>query len=229
LDILSITDLSWLDKMLKNLYKILFSTSVLLIALCITVSAQQKGKIVSGDYENLLIGVNAQGELTGYFDEGTGDDGNGDHLFTCTFFIYGEKETGGIYKVKTWYPEFPDDVIEGELKFIENGGKKSVNMHLDGEHGGCWNVTPGLKKKEGVDFELSSTGSFESVRMISPKRVYLFKSFDAKATQKIYIVKNDAVRVLQTKGDRAEIDFVNDNGRTTKGWMKTKDFYALAP
>jgi hypothetical protein len=215
--------------MLKFHHKILLSASALLFVLCLNVSAQQKNKIVSGDYEGLLIGVNSQGELTGYYNSGTGDDGYGNPRFTCTFFIYGEKETGGKYKVKTWHPEYPDEVVEGELKYVENKGKPGVNMYLDGEHGGCWNVAPVLKEKGGVSYDLTSAGKWESIRMISPKRVYLFKSFDAKAPQKIYIVKNDVVRILQTKGDLAEINFINDRGKATKGWMMSKDFYALAP
>jgi hypothetical protein len=215
--------------MLKKFNK--FLVFIALTLLCFAapndVSAQDENKIVSGDYESLILGVNSKGDLTGYFNEGTGDDGNGNPRFTCTFFIYGAKETGGIYKIKTWYPEFPEEVVEGELKFVKVGIKNGVNIKLDGEHGGCWNVVPVLKDESGVDFSLSSEGNWESVRMISPKRAYLFKSFDAGAPQKIYIVKNDVVRVLQIKGDMAEISYHSANGKTIKGWVKTTNFYRM--
>jgi hypothetical protein len=188
------------------------------------VSAQSKGKIVSGDYDTLTLGVDSEGELTGYFSDATGLDEKGNPRFTCSFFIYSAKESNGVYKIKTWYPEFPDEVVEGELKAIENG----VNIKLDGEHGGCWNVAPALKDENGVNFTLNSTGNWESVRLVSMKRVYLFKSFDAGAPQKIYIVKNDVVNVLQTKGDMAEISYTNGT-KTTKGWIKTSGFYGLKP
>lgn len=207
----------------------IFFTLILIFAFQIYVLAQNDKKVVSGEYESLTLGVNSAGELTGYFNEGTGDDGKGNPRFTCTFFIYGAKETGGIYKIKTWYPEFPEEVVEGELKFVKVGIKKGVNIKLDGEHGGCWNVAPVLKEESGVDFSLSNEGIWESVRMISPNRAYLFKSFDAGAPQKIYVVKNDVVKVLQTKGDMAEISYSNSRGKTTKGWIEKKEFYGLEP
>ncbi len=207
---------------MKNQFKTLFSIAILLIVFSISVVA--KGKIVSGTYDSLLIGVNAQGELTGYFNEELGSK----PVRSCTFFIFGEKEINGKYKVKTWYPGMPDN-IEGELTYVEKDGKKSINLLLNSDHGGCVNVGREDLSKNGGNFEFTSAGNWESIRLVSSERVYLFKSFNAKAPQKIYIVKEDVVRVLQTKGDRVEINFINDNGRATKGWMKTKDFYALTP
>lgn len=217
--------------MFKNFSKIsILSAFVFLAVSCQTVlMAQEKEKIVSGDYENLVIGVNTKGELTGYFNESTGVDDEGNPRFTCAFFIYGAKETGGIYKIKTWFPEYPEDVIEGELKFVEVGVKDGVNIKLDGEHGGCWNVAPVLKDEKGLDFSLSSEGDWESVRLVSPKKVWLFKSIDAGAPQKIFVDKNDAVKVFQTKDGWAEVRYASPTGRTAYGWMKTSDFYALEP
>ncbi len=206
------------------------TAAILVISSCqLIVSAQEKSKIVSGDYESLIIGVNANGELTGYFSDSTGVDEDGNPRFSCTFFIYGAKETGGIYRIKTWFPEFPEDVIEGELKFVEVGVKNGVNIKLEGEHDGCMNVTPFLKEEKGLDFSLSSAGNWESVRMISPKRVWLFKSIDAGAPQKIFVDKNDAVKVLQTKNGWAEVRYSDPNGRSAAGWMKISDFYGLEP
>ena len=210
---------------MKNQFKTLLSISILLIVLSISVVA--KGKIVSGNYDSLLIGVNAQGVLTGYLDYKFGAAPG-----SCTFFIYGEKEINGKYKVKTWYPGNPDDpdgVIEGELTYVEKDGKKSINLRLDSDPRTCDWVGMGDLSKNGKNFEFTSAGNWESIRLVSSERVYLFKSFNAKAPQKIYIVKKNVVRVLRTKGDRVEINFINDNGRATKGWMMPKDFYALAP
>ncbi|MEZ5426144.1 MAG: hypothetical protein R2747_07765 [Pyrinomonadaceae bacterium] len=209
--------------------KLLLIAAIFLLAAGVGVRAQKKTAIASGNYGSLVLGVDPEGVLTGYFMEGTGDDGNGNPRFTCAFFIRGEKRKDGGFDVETWYPEDPADVIKGELKPADAGGKTGVNLHLDGEHGGCWNVAPMLKEDGGVDFEMTSAGSWESIRVVSPARVYLFKSSGAKAPQKIYLVKGDVVRILQTKGDRAEISYTNDKGRTTNGWMETGDFFPLFP
>lgn len=190
-------------------------------------AAQDSEKIASGDYGSLIIAVNAKDELTGYFDERTGDDGHGRPRFSCAFFIYGEKQPDGTFRISTWYPGLAEDeVITGKLKY---SGKARVNIKLDGEHGGCWNVAPSLKEKEGVDFDLESAGRWEGVRMIAPSKAYFFMSPQAGAPQKIYVVRNDAVRVLSIKGEWAEVGFVGANGRTTKGWMKDENFYSIKP
>lgn len=210
-----------------------FSIFIALLVTCFVfqteILSQEKEKIVSGDYESLTLGVDSKGVLTGYFSEGTGDDGEGNPQFTCKFFIYGTKDKSGIYKIKTWYPEFPDEVVGGILKFSEVGIKKGVNITLDGEHGGCANVAPQFKEESGIDFSLSTAGDWQSVRMISAKRVWLFKSIDAGAPQKIYVDKNDAVKVFQTKKGWAEIRYSNADGRTAYGWMKVTEFYGLKP
>lgn len=216
--------------MFKNFKISVFAASFLLVFACqINVSAQEKAKIVSGDYDTLILGINPGGELTGYFNESTGVDDEGNSRFNCTFFIYGAKETGGVYKIKTWFPESPEEVVEGELKYKKSLGNHGVNIKLKGEHGGCWNVAPTLKDEEGLDFTLNSKGNWEGIRIISSKRVYLFKSVDAGAPQKIFVDKNDIVKVFQTNGDWAEIRYASPNGRNAYGWMKISDFYALEP
>jgi hypothetical protein len=211
-------------------------TSIFVIAVtaalsCIaSVRAQDGGKIVSGTYDSLLIAVDAKGGLTGYFDEGTGDNGRGRPQFTCTFFISGDKQPDGSYRISTWHPGVKEDeVVQGVLKFSGKSGKTSVNMRLDAEHGGCWNVAPALKEKVGIDFDLDSSAKWEGIRMIAPNRAWLFISPEAGAPQKIYVVKNDAVRILSETGEWAEISFVNAARQTTRGWLKNESFYPIKP
>lgn len=192
--------------------------------------AQARGSIASGDYDSMMIAVDSKGELTGYFNEGTGDDGSGHPRFSCTFFIYGEKQVGGDYRIFTWYPGEPgSDIVAGTLRLVGKGSKTRVNLWLEGEHGGCWNVAPGLKEEGGVDYELTTPAKWEGIRVISPARAYFFMSPEAKAPQKIFVVKNDPVRIVSLKGDWAEVSFTNDSGKTTQGWVKSSDFYPVKP
>lgn len=183
--------------------------------------------VVSGEYEDLLLAVGKDGVLTGYFHQGTGDDGKGNPRFTCTFFIRGSSEDGGRYELRTWHPAFPDEVISGELTFSDADGRKAVNLRLHGEHGGCWNVAPVLKEDDGVDFELTKTGDWQSLRMVSANRAYFHTSADAKTRGRGYVVKNDVVRAVRMSGDWVEAVFIGKDGKTSRGWLQAKDFYSI--
>lgn len=219
--------------MAKNFFKFGFSILFLLLVLIAAHSAifaQKKSEIASGEYEPIVLAVNAEGELTGYLEEGAGYYEKDDLLNSCRFFIHGERQADGTYKIMTWYPsDAGDKVVEGELKAVNADGKKLINLHLNGNHNGCWRVSPSLKETEGEDYKLTTAANWESIRVVSAAKTFFYASAQAKTPQKVFVVKNDVVRVLQTKGDAAEVSFVNDKGKTTKGWIKTKDFYATAP
>ena len=188
-------------------------------------AAQAKEKIASGDYGSLIIGIDAENSLTGYFNEATGIDEKGNASFTCSFFISGASDGKGGFDIRTWYPEDPDEVVEGVLRRSDSGS--AINIKLEGEHGGCWNVAPDLKDESGLDFTLTKKGDWIAVRVVSSKRVYLFKSIDAGAPQKIFVENGEVVQVLETHGDWAKIKFVSPGGRSAYGWMKKSEFYGL--
>ncbi len=190
------------------------------------VSAQS---VVSGEYEDLVLAVSRDGVLTGYFNQGTGDDGRGNPRFSCTFFMRGTSEGSGRYEVTTWHPAFPDEVIMGELILSESDGRRSVMLRLHGEHGGCWNVAPMLKDDEGVEFELTKEGKWESLRMVASARAYFHASANARSRQRSYVVKNDLVRVMRISDGWAEVAYVAPGGNASQGWLQDKDLYPIAP
>ncbi len=216
--------------MMKNFSKFNLSFLILvfvLVAANSTVFAQKSSSIVSGEYGSILLGVDSNGKLTGYFSEGTGEGIGGKPQFSCEFFISGDKQTDGNYKIKTWYPG-DKDVIGGELKLVEENGKKSVNLKLDSEHGGCGNVNPMISRGDGETFELTEVGNWESIRVVSAKKGYFYVSEKTKAPQKIWVIRKDVVRVSQTKGEKANVTFVSDKGRKKSGWINTRDFYDVS-
>lgn len=203
---------------------------VRIFALVVLITGLAAGqKIVSGEYEDLVLGVAKDGILTGYFSQGTGDDGSGNPRFTCTFVMRGSSEDGGRYEVVTWHPAFPDEVITGEVMLSESGGRISITLRLHGEHGGCWNVAPLLKEDEGVEFELTRQGEWESLRMISATRAYFYSSADARRRGRSYIVKNDPIRVIRSSGNWVEAMYVGTGGKVSRGWLQAKDLYPIEP
>lgn len=205
-------------------FRLIFAVLVLAVA-----AMALPGPIKSGEYGSLLIGVAADGTLTGHFRETTGMDDKGRPRFTCAFMIRGEASEDGFYRVRTWHPEFRDEVIEGELSVFESDGISGLRLKLEGEHGGCWNVAPMLKEDEGVEFELTSPGDWSEVRMISTAKAYFHSSADAKTKGRAFVVKNDVVRIAGSRSGWSEAIFKSDSGRTTRGWLKTDELYPANP
>jgi hypothetical protein len=198
----------------------------LLFPFILLFAAAAAGQIrtLSGNYEGLMIGIDPDGHLTGYFDQATGDDGKGNPRFTCRFLIRGEEAGGGRYKILTWHPASPDEVIEGELRSLDAG--RSLNIRLFGEHGGCWNVSPELKADAGVDMDLSEAGEWKAVRVVSAEKAYFHRSANNRNKLRSFLVRKDTVGVLNTKGAWLEVTFTAPNGRKTTGWMRASVFYS---
>lgn len=201
----------------------------LVFCLLFSASIAAQSAIESGNYGSLNIAVDGKGVLTGHFREGTGDDGKGNPRFVCSFFIRGQRVDEGRFEIKTWHPEFPDEVIDGEVTASETDGRKGLTMRLDGEHGGCWNVAPVLKEPEGVEFDLIKALNSTSVRMVASPKAYFHASASTKAKQRAFVVKNDSVSVIAVKGDWAEVVFSGDAGKETRGWMPISSFYKIEP
>ena len=206
-----------------------FRSIFAVLVLAVAASAVAAQSVKSGEYGSLLIGVAADGTLTGHFRETTGMDDKGRPRFTCSFVIRGESGDDGFYRIKTWHPEFREEVIEGELSFVEMEGRSGLRLKLEGEHGGCWNVAPMLKEDEGVEFELTSPGDWTEIRMAKAAKAYFHSSADAKSKGRAFIVKNDVVRISEIRAGWAAAIFKYDTGRTTRGWLKTDELYPAAP
>lgn len=199
---------------------------LVLSAVAATASAFAQPAVRSGDYDGLLIGVDKSGVLTGYFNQGTGDDGKGSPRFTCTFFIRGTPAGEGRFEIRTWHPGFPAEAVEGELRATENDGKPGVNLRLFGEHGGCWNVAPVLKEEEGLDLELAYRGEWTAIRIVSSARAYFHDSPNVKAKRSAYLVKGDPVKVLFESEGWLEVVFLGPSQRSARGWLLAKDLYS---
>ncbi len=206
--------------------KTIFFAIVLAISVQ-TIVAQQT--IRSGDYGSLVIGANEKGKLTGYFNESTGLNDKGRPQFTCSFLIVGESGDGESISVKTWHPVMGGEVINGTLSTYERDGKTGVNLKLDSNHGGCANVAPTLKDDEGQDFSLTTAGTWYEVRMISAAKSFFYTKADIRSKGKAFVVKNQVVRVFDEQGVLAQATYVNDSGKSTRGFLKTDDLYSIEP
>jgi hypothetical protein len=111
--------------------------------------------------------------------------------------------------------------IGGVISFRAN----SLTLTLQSRPGGCQYL---MGEDASFDQELSARHDWRAVRVIRGARAYFYDAPKEKTRRKAFAVKDDGVGVLRIEQDWAEVEFVGDE-RTTRGWMKTSDFYPDAP
>lgn len=203
-----------------------FFFQLFLLAIFAVGSAAAQGRIVSGDYGTLVIGIDAKGRLTGHFAEALGVEDNGKPRFTCSFLLQAEKATDdGSYNVMTWHPNSPAEPIFGTLRPTGDG----VVLKLDGSHGGCSMAAPDIASDEGQSFELVRAGNWIGAGWVRSPKAFFHISASAAARGKAFIVKDDRIVIYAKRGGWVEAEYTNESGRTTRGWLKLDDLYPDEP
>ncbi|MFO1463278.1 MAG: hypothetical protein U1F66_05840 [bacterium] len=184
----------------------------------------------SGVYGELTLGYDPQSQtLSGYYQNGTGQDASGQGpLFSCIFALLGKRQGEG-FAVQTWFPGEgkAQQVISGRLQFLAGAGAEpgSVRLKLDEEPGGCGMVDPDLAKAEGSQRTLDTPGSWTAVRVVSAKRAHFYGSPEAVAPRKTYVVRGDGLRVWEQKPGWVLAEFEGRN----RGWIQEKDLFPTRP
>lgn len=174
---------------------------------------------ISGNYDGLLIGVDRQGTVTGYFESSTG---NGQ--FNCIFFFTG-KLGSSTTRVDSWFPgdRDPKEVISGTIAALVEEGMSAVRVTLKEEHGGCWNVQHFAS--EPASFKLTEEGAWQSVRVVSAKRSYFYNDSSGARARKAYVVQGNALRVFELQSGWVRAEYINPEGKRTQGWISERDLY----
>ncbi len=186
--------------------------------------------LVSGEYDAMVIGFEpSSGRITGYFEEGTGlDPKTQEPLFHCIFYLSGKAEGVPPWPVATWFPgDAKPEVIPGTLAPGVEGGRTVLRVKLREEHGGCWNVRH-FADPEGAELDLLAPGDWKSVR-VAGRRVSLRPEPSAGARRKAYVVRGDVLRVFEERQGWLLAEYVNANGKKTRGWVKAGDVFPDAP
>jgi hypothetical protein len=194
--------------------------------LSLTIFGQTQPKLVSGEYGEFIIGVDPDGDLTGYYESSTGAG-----KFNCIFYLRG-KLNGDSARITTWFPD-EKETINGTLKPLIKEGQAGFNIKLAAEPGGCWNVNPNLDDDQGYIEFLGQAGTWSAVRVVSAERAYFYINPKARAPQKIYVVKGNAVQVYKQEKGWVEVVYYgkclnNDCSKRqiTRGWLKEKDLFS---
>jgi hypothetical protein len=175
-----------------------------------------------GDYGDLILGIDtAAQEFTGYYNSGTGDNGQGSPQFSCSFYIKGKIKKGeNSSPVESYFPETPGDKILGLLRI-----GSSITISLKSEHGGCANVTQFADKAAPATFDLIKTYPWKSVRIVKSDKAF-FWTPASKKHGKSYLVKGDSVGVREEKDEYVNADFRTAKGKLISGWVLESDLYS---
>ena len=180
-------------------------------------------RIVSGVYEDsLLIGFDpATGVVSGYFNEERGEQPS----FSCIFYLKGPLQ-GAEAPIETWFPETPaDDVVKGRLAVSAQG---RLQIGLQQEHGGCWNVQHFADSKDPAEFSLHAARPWRSIAVVKSGKAYFFDTPASPAHRKAYLVKGDGVGVRAARPGWLQVDFVG-GARQVSGWIRQSDVYPARP
>lgn len=184
---------------------------------------------VSGSYESAFtIGIDTAGTLTGWFENFTGwDEQTKSPRFSCAFFMYGTFQDS-LYRITTWFPgeTEKDGFIPGTASFKLENGKPALRVHLEREHGGCWNVFP-LSELNQSSLPLLTRGTWQGVRVVKSTRAYFHSQPESASQGKAYCVAGDAVRVYAEQTGWAECGF--QGKKLVRGWLKVSDLHSPTP
>lgn len=162
-----------------------------------------------GVYETLLLAVDKNGAVTGYYYEELGQS-------RCRFFVKGNAKQG-LAKLVAWEHE----PISGELK----AGADEVILTVKGarDFSGCGMVMmPEIDT--GVSYSLVAKAPWSELRSIASAKAYFYSEAKADKQLKSYLVKGDVVGVVASQGEWLQIDYRSpSNGKISRRWIYSRD------
>ncbi|PIB52666.1 hypothetical protein [Pseudomonas sp. 2995-1] len=166
----------------------------------------------SGKYEGLMLAVTPEHQVEGFYTESMGEG----VTRSCAFYLQGKPDA-----LITWL----DDAYPGSVAPSSDG--VTLTVEEGRQHPGCINV---LMPEIATGLDLTQTASKKWIGLVtvSADKAYLQKTPGAKAAKRPYIVKNDVVGVLAFKDGWAQVEFINAEDRSFKGWITQDQYSRLA-
>jgi hypothetical protein len=200
---------------MRNGHVFLATFALLVAACCCFNQAFSQTQLTSGIYEGLMLAVDKQGAVSGYYRESQGSG----VTKTCSFYLLGQEE-GDQVDLLTWNIEtFP-----GSLQTAEQGVVLRIEKGRD--HPGCGSVLPPLIS-QGLLLDRVAAADWTSLRRVIAK-TFLFLKPDKKAKSRTYVVMGDLVGVFSQSGDWLRVEYVNGQTRVG-GWIRAADALELRP
>jgi len=184
-------------------------TFIAVVPCIFTGAALAQTRLRSGVYEGLMLAVDSQGAVSGYFREGQGIG----VTKTCSFYLSGREKGNQANVVTRSVEAFP-----GTLKAADQGVILQIANGRD--HPGCASVLPSLIS-EGMLLDLDAKADWTSLRRVIAKKSYLFQKPNARKGRS-YLVMGDVVGVLSKSRDWLSVEYGNE-GKRVRGWIHAAD------
>lgn len=182
-----------------------------LAGLLVSVTPTLKSGIYDGQ---LQIGLDPASQVvTGYFSSATGGG-----QFTCQFLFSGKLEENGAAIVTSDIRNSPEEPIPGRLEASGN----RVTLRLSKDPGGCWNVQHFADKADPAMFELAASKAWLALRQVAAKKAFFRDRPDDAARRHSYVVRGDAVAILQRSGNWVQVEYQSIDKPVT-GWIRSDE------
>ena len=198
----------------------------LLLAFVFVPPCYAETDVLPGDYGALWVGFNPDTRIiTGYYENYTGwDEETGQAQFSCIFYLHGKIEGDPPYRITTWYPSTqPEEIIAGQLNVSETNDYYLLSIHLDEEHGGCWNVEH-FADAAAAEFTLEEESPWREIRVIAAEQAFLHDAPEAEKKTTHALVKDTAIGVLDARPGWVYTETWQDE-QMIKGWIRSEDLY----
>lgn len=192
-----------------------------LLGLLFWVSAQAAPQVRSGYYGPMMLGVENEAHISGYFYDALGwDNDTKKPRFVCAFFFQATLNKGTKdYQVDSWSP---DGKVHIPGRLSKSGSE--VELYLSKHHGGCGNVRHFTIKDSPASFKLTETAPWLSVRGVKASKAHFYSKPHPKSRVASYLIQGDPVQVLKRKGKWVYVEYIGTSGITT-GWVNATDLY----
>jgi hypothetical protein len=173
-------------------------------------------RLESGVFEGLMLAVDEQGLVTGYYQE---DQGEG-VTKRCSFFLTGQAGTETI-PIVTWRNE----VFAGTLQ----AGDRAVRLQIEQgrEHPGCAAVLlPQIAS--GISLDRVAEARWTTLRRIAAYRSHFHAEPQQAKRLRAFVVRGDVVGVLAERDDWLQVEYLGPKA-TTRGWLRSVDTARVAP
>lgn len=174
-------------------------------------------KLTSGIYEGLMLAVDQDGTVAGFYRESQGEKPSK----TCTFFLQG-KDGAEPIAINSWNSQ----IFPGQIKV--EGANINLTIAQGREHPGCGLVLmPEIAT--GITLERTSITQWHSLKIVQSSRASLFSEPSAEKKTKSYFVKNDVLGILAHNGEWLQVEFPREGKAPIKGWLKASHVQDLLP
>lgn len=173
--------------------------------------------IQAGVYETLLLAVDNNGQITGYYREAQGEGA----IKTCDFFLKG-RFAKDVLLINTWN----DQTFPGEMR----SGDKAVTLKVPkaSEHPGCGLMLLPMIATDGVELSQTLVRPWIELRTVAVTRSSLHSAPSLGNRRRAYLVQGDVVGVLAARNGWLQIEYLRE-GKSTTGWIPAGDAAVLYP